>query len=334
MSDTLHSRVPRLGLRHRDRSRPLLAFTLTGAVPDHPLTVDHLSQVPVWNGETNYYYGTCGPVYVYNSAIATWRYLLGQEISGTDDQVFDLYRRSGNPDFDPATGQGDNGVDMTVMLAELVRNGIDVTHADGSTERIKPYCFGSVPVGTYEDLHACTSIFGHLGMASDLDQAQQAQTDAGLWDYVKGSPAWGGHATLGGAYTSKLGPGLADISLITWLMRCGTTQAFITHQLAEAYAVVWPPLWDHPAFQAGVDQAALADDYTAITGRAWPGPAPAPGPGPGPAPPPAEMTFTQAWAAGSADGIQHWTRQGRTRPDLVRLKGELLAVARHNGLPL
>lgn len=326
--------VRRLGLRHRDRSRPLMAMPLTGAVPQHPLTVDHLAMVLAWNGQTNYWYGTCGPVYVYNSAIATWQYLLGQMISGTDEQVFDFYRRSGNPSFDPDAPPGpdgyvpgDDGVEMTVMLAELVRNGIEITHADGGTERIKPYCFGSVPVGTYEALHATTSIFGGLGMASDLDVAQQGQTDNGLWEYVPRSAPWGGHATLGGAYTSRLGPGLADIALITWMERVSTTQPFITHQLSEAFAVVWAPLWDHPDFQAGVDRAALAADFTAVTGRPWPGP-------PVPPPPSSPSSFDEAWAAGQPGGVQAWCRGGRTRPDLVRLKGQLQSAAAGEGLPL
>src|SRR5215467_11760764 len=133
-----------LGLRHRDRSRPVIGLALTGAVPAHPATADHLAQVPAWNGDTNFQYGTCGPVSVANSAIQCWKYLLGQDISVTDDAIFDLYRRSGNPDFDPATGQGDNGVDMTVMLSALLSGGLAITHADGSAEQVKPLCFAEL----------------------------------------------------------------------------------------------------------------------------------------------------------------------------------------------
>jgi len=222
----------------------------------------------------------CGPTYVANLAVLTWKYLLGLDISVSDDAIFDLYRRSGNPNFDPATDADDNGVDMTVMLSALVSGGITITHSDGGTELVKPICFAKH--GTGVDLvRAVTSIFGASGLGVDLDVAQQTQTDAHLWDYVANSPGWGGHAIPGGAYTSSAAPGTADVTCITWTEKVGMTDLFISRQLAEAYAVVWQPLWDHPAFQAGVDQAALAADYTACTGRPFPLPVP-PGP-PGPA---------------------------------------------------
>jgi hypothetical protein len=318
--------APKLGLRRRDKSRPLLSLPLTGAVPAHPPAADHLDQVPAWNGATNFGYGTCGPVDVANSAIQTWKYLLGEDLSVSDAAVFDLYRRSGNPDFDPASGAGDNGVDMTVMLAEVVRNGLDVTHADGRVERIVPLCFAAADFPPYDDLHAVTSIFGGVTMASFLTEAQQAQTDARLWDYVAGSPPWGGHATLGGAYTSATDPHKLDVSLITWMQRCGTTPGFLNHQLEEVYVIVWRPLWDHPAFQAGVDQAALAAAFTAVTNRPFPLPVP-------PAPVEPE-TFAQVWAAGKPGGVQAWCRQVRTRRDLVALKAQLQAAAHGEGLPL
>jgi hypothetical protein len=320
--------VPKLGLRRRDRSRAVLPLTLTGAVPTHPATADYLDTVGVWNGETNFQFGTCGPVSVANSAISTWWWCLGQHVTVSDSAIFKLYKASGNPDFNPDTGEGDNGVEMTVMLSALLRQGLDITLPGGGVSTVKPICFAAAQFpGTYDDLHAVTSIFGGETLAADLDVAQQDQTDAGLWDYMAGSDPWGGHAFHGGAYTSATGAHELDVSQITWKMRCGMTPGFINHQLAEVYVIVWEPTWEHDAFQQGVDQQAMAADFTAVTGRAWPGPAPAPSPI-------EPSSFAAEWAAGIPGGVQAWCRQVRTRPDLVTLKRQLQSAAAGEGLPL
>jgi len=275
------------GLRRPDRSRPTVKLALTGQLPAHPATADHLAGVREWNGRTNTRYGTCGPVNCANSAIMTWKQLLGTEISVSDDAIFDLYRRSGNPTFDPQTGQGDDGVDMTVMLAALVKGGITITLPDGTTQQAVPYVFAEVGVqGDQEAMHAGTAIFGGMSFAFDLDQAQNGQTNAGLWDYVPASRPWGGHAVFGGAYTSATDPHALDESIITWQQRVGTTPGFISHQLYGAYVIVWAPLWENPAFVAGVDRAALVADFEALTGRPWTGPPVPPPPEPEPPQPP------------------------------------------------
>jgi hypothetical protein len=318
-------RVPKLGRRPTDPHRlaRTIRLPLTGAVPAHPLVTDHLSLVPAWNGTTNFSYGTCGPVFVANSVIVSRKYLLGETVTVTDDDIFDLYRRSGNPDFDPATGAGDRGVDMTVMLAELVRGGLWITRTGGARELVKPLCFAMHDTGI-ETVHAVTSIFGFDGFGLDLDVAQQAQTDTGVWDYIPGSGSWGGHAVMAGAYTSDPAAHHVDESLISWLERIGTTDAFLGHQLAEAYVVVWPELWSHPAFQAGVDQAALAKAFTDCTRRPFPIPVPpAPPPPPPPPPPPAPVADAidrafwtpqvDAWAHGRRTGLNKIAATGALR---------------------
>jgi len=291
-----------LGRRPTDRRRlaNTVRLRLTGTLPPHPLSADHLSQVPAWMLGANNRFRTCGPTSVANFAVLTWKYLLGMDITVTDDAVFDLYRRSGNPDFDPATGAGDNGVDMTVMLSALVSGGIEITHADGTTETVIPLCFAAHNTDV-DTVRAVTSIFGASLLAVDLDIAQQSQTDATppLWDYVPGSGSWGGHAIPGGLYTSAAGAHAMDEEVISWKLKVGTTDAFIRHQLSEAYVPVFEPLWDHPVFQAGIDQAALAADYQACTGRPFPVPVPPPPPGP-PAPGP-DAADTAFWNA-----VRHW----------------------------
>ena len=298
-----------LGRRPTDRRRlaNTVRLRLTGAVPAHPANVDHFTGVPLWMLGGNDQFGTCGPTSIANYLVLLYWFLKGEAITVTDDAVFDLYRRSGNPGFDPTTDADDNGVDMTVMLSALVKGGIEITHADGTTELIKPLCYASVPTAL-DDLKAVTSIFGGVILAVDLDVAQQAQTDAHppLWDYVKGSGVWGGHAIVGGLYTGNATAHAEDEAVISWQMNVGTTDAFVAKQLSEAYAVVFPVLWDSPDFQAGVDAAALAADYTAITGQPFPEPVPPSPAPPGPVPPPAPAGDAADLAFAHDPRVEHW----------------------------
>lgn len=264
----------RLGRRPADPDRlaRTVRLRLTGVLPEHSLTANHLTGVPRWVLGANNRFGTAGPAYVANSAVLTWHWLMGEDIAVADDAVVDLYRRGGNPDFDEPTGDGDGGVDMTVMLSALVSGGITITHADGTTETVKPLCFAAHDT-SIDTVRAVTSIFGADGFGLDLADAQQAQTDAGLWDYVADSAQWGGHATLGGLYARQAADPRDGVT-ISWQLPVGITDAFIAYQLAEAYVIVWEPVWDHPAFRHGVDRTALAADYQACTGRPFPKPVP------------------------------------------------------------
>lgn len=294
MSHAAPAALPGLGRRKADPARlaRTVRLRLTGVLPPHPPSADFLTAIRKWMLGRNDQFGTCGPTYVANSAVLTWHWLLGQEISVSDAAIIDLYRRSGNPSFDPdappdASGQvpGDNGVDMTVMLSALVQGGIEITHADGGTETVKPLAFAQHPTDI-DTVRAVTAIFGCDGFGLDLETAQQQQTSRGLWDYQQ-SGEWGGHATLGGSYTGSAAAHTRDEALVTWAEVVGTTDTFLARQLTEGYVVVWEPLWDHPAFQAGVDQAALAADFTEFTGHQFPRPVtpnPAPSPSPSPAP--------------------------------------------------
>lgn len=282
----------------------MIELRFTGAaLPAHPVTADYLATIPEFNGTTNFSYGTCGPCSVANSAIVTWAHELGLTVSVADDDVYDLYRRSGNPGFDPATDAGDGGVDMTVMLDALVKGGIWLTHADGTRELAKPLAYAKYSAANIDALRAATSIFGGSLLAVDLQVAQQQQTDAtpAVWDYAK-SADWGGHAIYGGAYTSETGAGQADESVVSWTQRVGVTDAFMARQLQETYIVVWPATWANPNFQAGVDQEALETDFQAVTGRAFPVPGPVPAPTPTPIPVPViDPADSALWAS-----VQHW----------------------------
>jgi hypothetical protein len=269
----------KLGLRPPKNAPALmLAPLLTKAVPDHPASEDHFSKVTDWGLYENDKYGDCGPTSVANYIKLVTQYLTGNEVSVSQDDVFDLYRRSGNPNFDPTTDADDNGVDMQTMLEALAKGGIGGGH--------KPVAFAKVDAGDLDEVRAAIAIFGGVLLGVNLEVAQQTQTDnGGPWDFDQ-SGTWGGHAVVAGRYTSS--PAGTDVSVVTWAEVMGTTDAFMKHQLGECWVVVFPEHLQNPGFLAGVDVAKLAADYQALTGRPFPvqpTPAPTPpAPGPGPAP--------------------------------------------------
>jgi hypothetical protein len=254
-------------LRRLGRRPPKLAPALhfeaiwsRAAAPTHPIAADNFSNVREWELGANDQFGTCGPTSVANMRRQVAAYLAPHSPLPTLADVFDLYRRSGNPGFDPAGGGQDDGVVLQTMLEALREGGIG---------GIKPLAFAKVDVTQLDELRAAIAIFGGLLYGVDLQAAQQAQTDAGLWDYRRTSE-WGGHAVLAGRYTSSSAGD--DIAVVTWAHVVGTTDAFEAHQLEEAWLVIWPEHFGTAEFQAGIDQARLADAYRALTGRAFPVP--------------------------------------------------------------
>lgn len=268
----------RLGRRPPKRAEALLFSRFwTGAVPSHPLVVNYLDSVRDWNILGNDQWGDCGPVAVANLRALVSKYLTGFEQYPTLDDVLDLYRRSGNPNFPT----DDNGVDMQTMLEELHRNGIGVTNP------VKCIAFAKVNIDNLDEVRAAIAIFGGLLLGVDLDVAQQSQTDspAKVWDYVAGSPEWGGHAVLAGSYTSETGSA-PDIGIESWAQVLRMTDNFWSHQTMEAWVVIFPEHLGTTQFMAGVDLNALAADYRTLTGDPLPLPTPpAPAPSPSPVPP-------------------------------------------------
>lgn len=283
--------LPKLGRRPSDPARlaRMIQLPVRGVLPAYPITADHMALIARWMLGANDRFGTCGPTSVANFVVMVWKYCLGIDITVSDAAIFKLYQQSGNPTFDPfakpdANGNvpGDNGVDMTVMLDALLKYGIDITLPDGTVQNVKPLCYARVAVDPPTQ-RAVTSILGGVLWGADMQVAQQSQD---VWDYVPGSPEWGGHAILGAKYTSDEAKGHADESTASWAEVFGTTVAWETHRVSESYIPVFRPTWDHPDFQAGIDQAALAAAFEAATGRPFPVPVPEPPPGPGPQPQP------------------------------------------------
>lgn len=264
------ARVPgmRLGKRPRDASRPVLKLSdyLTGAVPDHPPAVDYFTRVKQWILGGNDRFGTCGPVSLANLLLLVSTCIGDAPVRSSDADIFDLYRRSGNPGFDPSTGADDNGVEMTVMLSAALKGGIGGR---------KPLAFAAVNGSNPDEVWAAGALFGGTVWGADLDIAQQSQTGSGLWDYTTGSGQWGGHAVLAaGRYSDQPGTAADRTGLITWGQVLDSTDQFITRQVFERYVVIFPEHLGSRTFLTGVDLAKLAKDYEALTGRVFPAPVP------------------------------------------------------------
>lgn len=252
----------RLGLKTPKKAPALrVERLLVSGVPGHPSAVDRLGGVDSWGLYHNDRFGVCGPVSVANYVRLVSHHLLGARIDLSDEAVYDLYRRSGNPGFNPETGEDDNGVDMQTMLEALLREGIG---------GLKPVAFAAVDPQNIDAIRACVSIFGGVLFGAMLSVAQNRQMDSGLpFQYVPGSPPWGGHAVVAGRYLPAPPPenDPRDVGIVTWGAVVDTTDAFVWNQLMEAWVVIWPWHLDHPAFQEGVDLQGLREDYEALTGR-------------------------------------------------------------------
>ena len=265
----------------------MLADVLTGVVPATPEVVDHFSRVDRWHLGRNDRFGTCGPTSVANHLLLTQVNLepdFGVHDFLNDDAIFDLYRRSGNPGFNPSLPGGgeDNGVIMQKMLGALLSGGIG-GH--------KPLAYAKIAPGDMDTLDNAIAIFGGIGLGLDLKVPQQRQS---TWD-AAGGAEWGGHAVMAGKYTNPTGTSLDRTTVVTWAEEVDMTHNFVAAQEDEAWVVIWPEHLGSRAFLEGVDVRALASAYEELTGRPFPSipepPAPIP---PAPAAPDAGADLAAA----------------------------------------
>lgn len=306
----------RLGKRAPDPTRPVLDMGshLMDVAFETPAEIDYAGRVESWVLGRNYDFGTCGPVSVANFVKLVTTLLADAPVEFTDEEIFDLYRRSDNAGFDPELEwddprQEDNGVIMSVMLSELVKNGI------GFGERnVKAVAFGSIDPRDTDALWAAGALFGGVLWGADLDQAQDEQFVTGQpWDVEPYSPTWGGHAVLAAPRYSDQPGTLADrTGLVTWAELIDATNAFVERQVDEAYVVILPWHLGDRQFIEGLDLAAVAAEYEELTGRPFPAPLPAPEPEPAPvtpAPPLEPAPIPRNLLQQLIDWINDWFRK-------------------------
>jgi hypothetical protein len=246
----------KLGLRPRDHDQKSLwlwDFLFGPTIPQHPAATQYTKDIKYGN-YSNDRFGVCGPVCVANSRRHVTARLSGNMVAPTQDDVFTLYRQSGNPNFDPSTGAGDHGVNMQVMLQALIKNGIG---------GIRPLGYARVNVLSVEEMKAAVAIFGFILNGVNLQTSQQNQPT--VWDY-RPSGQWGGHAVMGGDYQATP----EGIDVVTWGRVVRMTDNFVKKQLDEAWVVIWPEHLTNHFFLQSMDVRGFADAYKAVTGQPFP----------------------------------------------------------------
>jgi hypothetical protein len=260
----------------------MLASFLSGAVPAHPTSEDYGSRFTGWQMLGNDQYGDCVAVTWANQRALVSTVLSGKTEYPTQDQVFTFYKTQ-NPKF-PSQ---DDGMDIQTALEALVKN--------GGPDGVKAVAFAKVDYTNPAELEAAHAIFGQVWYGVNVLDINQTEFSQGKpWDYVASSPVDGGHSITGVGYTPT------DWKFVTWAEEVEWTEAFRTHQVEEAWVVIWPEHLGSAEFEAGIDQVALAADYQAITGKTFPvqpAPKPAPTPPSPPAPTPAPVDADAAYFA-------------------------------------
>jgi hypothetical protein len=242
-----------------------LASFLSSAVPAHPRSEDYLAKLTGWQMLGNDAAGDCNAV--------TWANMrrlvtaaLSTEYYPTQAQVWQFYQTQ-NPGFDPNGTSSTNGPGSQDDQGMDVQTGLEYLHTTGGPDGVKAVAFAKVDPTNANEVRAALAIFGGLWLGIMVLDANQQQFAKGhAWTDVAGSPIDGGHAILGGGYTT------ADVKFITWAQETEFAKSFwngvVQGQplVQEAWVVIWPEHLGTAAFQQGVDQAALAADYQALTG--------------------------------------------------------------------
>ena len=228
--------------------------------------------------------GDCVSCGVVNTVLLITQVLTGTGLRASLDDVVRFYKTQ-NPDFDingdPAVNgpgsEADRGMDIQTALETLVKDGIQI-----GDQTIKAIGFAKLNHTDIAEMRAAISIAGVIVMGAMMTEAQQSQFPQ-VWDWVQGSPEEGGHCFIGGGH---LDTPQEDLRAECWAAPFGISDAFIEHQLDEAWVVLFEWHLGAKRFIEGMDVANFAADYTAITGRPFPVEVPAPEPEPDPAPVP------------------------------------------------
>jgi len=146
--------------------------------------------------------------------------------------------------YDPQTGANDNGCVELDVLDYWAKTGVGgdklVAHA-------------GVDMSDPTEVKTFTWLCGALYIGVNLSVAQQQQE---TWDYVSGSPDWGGHAVpIFDINPNRLG---------TWGAYKPFTDAFIAHQAEEGHALITQAWLDANKDNPLIDLDALLTDFKSL----------------------------------------------------------------------
>jgi MFS family permease len=188
-------------------------------------------------------------------------FIVGSALSGLAGSMTTLIAwRALQGSTDGPGSSNDQGMD--------VQTGLEYLHTTGGPDGVKAVAFAKVDHTNLDEVKAALAIFGALWLGVQVLDANQKEFSEGrAWTDVAGSAIDGGHAILGGGYTS------ADIKFTTWAKETEFARSFWhgvvqgTPLVEEAWVVIWPEHLGTTAFEQGVDQAQLTADYHALTGN-------------------------------------------------------------------
>lgn len=263
---------------------------LTGTLPAIPAAADYLAALHGgWQMLGNDEAGDCVAVTWANVRRLVTTTLKPPGSYPGQEEVWAVYKTQ-NPGFDPSgtaatDGPGspsDQGMDIQTLLELLV--------TEGGPDGAKALAFAQVNPKDPAEVKAAIALFGYVWTGISVLSMNEQEFAAGQpWQYSAASPVVGGHSVVTGGYGPPGGGALnGDERFITWAQETSFTDQFWAHCVEEAWVVIWPEHLGSTEFLAGVDMAALASAYTAITGRPFPDvqpPAPPAPPAPEPVPP-------------------------------------------------
>lgn len=268
MVKTKESTLPYKYGRRPPKNAPALKFRsfLASTAPAYPPSEDYLTKLSNWQMLGNDVAGDCNAV-----AWANMRRLVTASLTTenypSQAQVWQFYQTQ-NPGFDPNGTSDTNGPGSQDDQGMDIQTGLEYLHTNGGPDGVKAVAFAQVDHTDIEQVKAALAIFGGLWLGIQVLAANQEEFgESRAWTDVKGSPIDGGHAILGGGYTSS------DIKFITWAQETEFARSFWngvvqgTPLVEEAWVVIWPELLGTTAFEQGVDLAQLGADYQALTGQ-------------------------------------------------------------------
>ena len=285
--DPIPSSDLKLGLRAPNLNRPRLMFAdyFTGVLPPFPRQTDVAAGMtfPIWLNAT---LGCCVAA-TFAAIVKILSAFYGTPVEVADSTVLHWYQTQ-NPGADPAhPGVHDNGMDIPKFLSWLRGRVLP----DGS----KLIGFVEVDPSNTAEVDAAIAIFGVVWTGCTITAANRAEWDAlQPFDYVPGSRVQGGHSIVmvGQGATNN---GAGELRLVTWARERNATDRWLSHNVTNMYAVITDKMLGDKHFVAGMNLAAFASAFTAVTGEPFPAPVPAPVP-PTPTPPtppaPTRKTFT------------------------------------------
>src|ERR1700712_387087 len=143
-----------------------------------------------------------------------------------------------------------------------IQTALEYAVHQGGADGVKALAFASVDFTNERELRAAHAIFGQVWYGIYVLEANDDEYwNNQPWDYVAGSPISGGHSVTGVGYDPT------DYRFITWGEETRWTEGYRTHEVEEAWVVIWPENLGSAQFQHGINLTQLLADYRAITGR-------------------------------------------------------------------